>query len=198
MMAKAHIAIGMAAAYSIIGPDTLQEAMPVVAGSAIGCLICDLDCENKTEKADSSFWRIATTVIAVVTILEDYLLGGGMVEGLINSGNYIWCIGIAGFILTCTFASISTHRGFSHSLLALALESAFIWLVFPTMTVPFAIAFMSHVLLDLTNKKSVRLLYPAKKGLCLGWFYADRRANRVCELVGSVWLISIALATLFG
>ena len=51
MLAKAHIAVGMAAAFSIVRPETVAEALPVITGGALGCLICDLDCENKSEKS---------------------------------------------------------------------------------------------------------------------------------------------------
>lgn len=192
MLAKAHIVVGMAAAYSIMRPETAQDAMPVVAGAAIGCLICDLDCENKTERTQASHWRIVTWAIAAVALLEDYLIGKegqtGMCHELATSGSYAWCIGVVGFVLTCMFACISSHRGFSHSIIALILEAGAIWFIFPAMVLPFSIAFLSHVVLDLTNKKSVRLLYPSDRGFCLKWFYADRTANRFCEFAGAIWL----------
>ena len=56
MMAKAHITIGMAAAFTIVQPESIPEALPVIVGASLGCLICDLDCENKAEKSDSSHW----------------------------------------------------------------------------------------------------------------------------------------------
>ena len=61
---------------------------------------------------------------------------------------------------------------------------------------PFAIAFASHVLLDMMNKKSVRLFYPAKKGFCLKWFYADRLANKFFEIGGTVWFAAAVILCL--
>ena len=212
MLAKAHIAVGMAAAFSIMRPETVAEALPVIAGGALGCLICDLDCENKSEKSDSSHWRIVMSLVAAAALIEDHLLDAGMWRSLGQSGYYLWRLfgmsgdyaaspfaagaqylwfaGLAGFVITCVFAGGSGHRGFSHSLLAMGLETACLWLIFPAVAMPFAIAFSSHVLLDLMNKRSVRLLYPAKKGICLGWFYADRLANKVFAACGTVWLIA--------
>jgi inner membrane protein len=201
MLAKAHIAVGMAAAFSIVRPETVAGALPVIAGGALGCLICDLDCENKSEKSDSSHWRIVMTVVAAAALIEDYLLDAGMWRSIGQGSGplwslpgqvqqYLWFAGLAGFVITCVFASGSGHRGFSHSLLAMALETACLWLVFPATALPFAIAFSSHVLLDMMNKRSVRLFYPAKKGVCLGWFYADRLANKVVAAGGAVWLIA--------
>ena len=193
MLAKAHIAVGLAAAFSIIRPETVAEALPVIAGGALGCLICDLDCENKSEKSDSSHWRGVMALVAAAALIEDHLLDGGMWRSLGQSAQYLWFAGLAGFVITCVFAGGSGHRGFSHSLLAMGLETACLWLIFPAVAAPFAIAFSSHVLLDLMNKRSVRLLYPAKKGICFGWFYADRHANKVFAACGTVWLIAAIL-----
>ena len=218
MLAKAHIAVGMAAAFSIVRPGTVAEALPVIAGGALGCLICDLDCENKSEKSDSSHWRVVMVLVATAALIEDYLLDAGMWRSLGYSGNYLmdllgqnrdalsgssgqigmylWFAGLAGFVITCVFASGSGHRGFSHSLLAMALETICLWLIFPAVTVPFALAFASHVLLDIMNKRSVRLLYPSKRGFCLGWFYADKLANKVVTAGGTAWMIAAVILCL--
>ncbi len=194
MLAKAHIAVGMAAAFSIVRPETVLEALPVIAGGALGCLICDIDCDSPREKSDSSHWRVVMAFVAAAALIEDHLLDAGMWRQLGQNGPYLWFAGLAGFVLTCAFASVSSHRGFSHSLPALALETASLWLIFPSAAVPFAAAFASHIILDVMNKKPVRLFYPAKKGLCLKWFYADRLADKFFAAAGSVWLIVTLLA----
>ena len=149
---------------------------------------------------------------AAAALIEDHLMDAGMWRSLGRSGNYLgeligrsgaypvnspgqighylWFAGLAGFVIICVFAGGSGHRGFSHSLIALVLETFCLWLIFPAVAMPFAIAFISHVLLDIMNKRSVRLFYPAKKGVRLGWFYADRLANRVFEAGGMLWLIA--------
>jgi len=196
MLAKAHITVGMAAAFSILAPDSVPEALPVVAGASLGCLICDLDCENPKEKSDSSHWRIVMALVAATTLFEDYHIDAGMWRSLAQSGSYLWCAGVVGFALTCAFASVSSHRGFSHSLLALVLEAVSLWLVFPAAAPSFVVAFVSHQILDITNKKPVRVFYPAKAGLSLKLFYADRLANKVCAVVGTVWLVAAVVICL--
>ena len=64
------------------------------------------------------------------------------------------------------------------------------------MTIPFVITFVSHRILDMLNKRSVRLFYPAEKGVCLGMFYADRFANKVFALAGSMWLVTAVVLSL--
>lgn len=196
MLAKAHIAVGMAASFSIMRPETAAEALPVITGGALGCLICDLDCENRSEKSESSRWRLIMAVTAAAALIEDHLLGAGMWKSLGHGSSYLWFAGMAAFVIICIFASGSGHRGFSHSLLAMALETLCIWFIFPSAAEPFAIAFASHVLLDMMNKRSVRLFYPAKKGLCFGWFYADRLANKVFAAGGTLWLIAAVIICL--
>ena len=183
----------MAAAFSIMRPETAAQALPVITGGALGCLICDLDCENNAEKTESSHWRKVMMAVAAAALIEDHLLDAGMWRSLVQNGPYLWFIGLAGFVLTCAFATGSSHRGFSHSLLAMALETGFLWLIFPMTAAPFAISFASHIILDMMNKKSVRLLWPAKKGMRFGWFYADRLANKLFAAGGTVWLIAAVI-----
>ncbi len=123
MLAKAHITVGMAAAFTVIMPEDAAEALPVIAGASLGCLICDIDCDNAAERTDSSHWRKVMACIAAVSLAADHLLDAGMWRTLAQSSAYVWAAGIAVFVLTCAFASVSSHRGFSHSLAALALEA---------------------------------------------------------------------------
>ena len=190
MLGKAHLAIGMAAAFTVVMPDNLPAALPVITGAAAGSLICDIDCDSPAEKHDASRTRILAVIIAAAAIIYDKAIDGGMWRSAAESGSYMWCAGIAGLVITLAFANVSSHRGFSHSLLALILETGFIYLIFPKTVIPFVIAFVSHLILDISNKKKVRLFYPAKTGISLGLFYADRLANRVCEIAGVIWLIA--------
>ena len=140
-------------------------------------------------------------LVAAAALIEDHLLDAGMWRSIGHGGDflwgpsakigqYLWFAGLAGFVITCVFASGSSHRGFSHSLMAMALETICLWLIFPAVALSFAIAFLSHVLLDMMNKRSVRLFYPAKRGICLGWFYADKLANKVAAVCGTIWLVA--------
>jgi inner membrane protein len=172
-------------------PETMPAALPVIAGAAAGSLVCDIDCDSPRERQDASRQRILAVLITAAALIADKLSDAGMCRSLAQSGSYLWCAGIAGFVMTLAFANVSAHRGFSHSLTALALETFCVYLIFPQCALPFAAAFISHILLDMTNKKRVRLFYPAKKGVSLGLFYADRLANRVCEIAGTVWLILV-------
>ena len=211
MLGKAHITIGMASALTVMMPESMPAALPVITGAAAGCLICDIDCDSPREKSDTSRYRLLAVIIVVIALLADRAYGLGLIRAgsgaslqggelplsmwqtAAQNGAVMVCAGIAVFALTLTFANISSHRGFSHSLLAMALEAGSLYLVFPQTVPAFVIAFASHLLLDLTNKKPVRILYPVKKGFCLGLYYADRLADKVCAAIGGIWLIVMAL-----
>ena len=226
MLGKAHITIGMASALTVMMPESMPAALPVITGAAAGCLICDIDCDSPREKSDTSRYRLLAVIIVVIALLADRAYGLGLIRAgsrgaslpggelplsmwqtalpdgepplsmwqtAAQNGAVMVCAGIAVFALTLTFANISSHRGFSHSLLAMALEAGALWLIFPQTVTAFVTAFASHLVLDLTNKKPVRILYPVKKGFCLGLYYADRLADKVCAAIGGIWLIVMAL-----
>lgn len=196
MLGKAHLTIGMAAAWTLAMPETVPAALPVIAGAAAGSLICDIDCDSPSERNDASRQRVLAAVIVAAALIYDKAVDGGMWRSIAESGSYLWCAGVAGLVVTVAFANVSSHRGFSHSITAMLLETGFLYLIFPQCAKPFAIAFVTHILLDISNKKRVRLFYPAKKGVSLGLFYADRMANKVCEIAGAAWLILVIWASL--
>lgn len=91
-------------------------------------------------------------------------------------------------------AAISEHRKFSHSLLALGLFSIPLLFINNIIAFSFIIAFISHILLDVMNKREVYIFYPKNRGYCLKWFYADKTANIVFLVVG---IISVFLEVVF-
>lgn len=105
MMAKAHIAVGMAAAFTAMRPESIPEALPVVTGAALGCLICDLDCDNPRERTESSRYRVAMAVVAAAALIEDHLIGAGMWASVGNHGPYMVC-GFCGF---CSGLRVREH-----------------------------------------------------------------------------------------
>ena len=66
--------------------------------------------------------------------------------------------------------------------------AAFYFLYAPL--IPYVAAgFLSHMVLDLLNKKPVEIFYPYKKGVCLRLFSADGLANRLICTVSLVFVV---------
>ena len=191
MMSKTHIVVGMAAALTVLAPTDLKAALPVIAGSALGSLICDLDCRSQPSMKDAFTGRLIVAGIILFTVVLDYYLGTGIWMYLLNKNRERQIVGMLVFLILCTFVRNSGHRGFSHSLLALLLESTVLMLVMREVVPAFTVAFLSHIFLDLLNKRPIQLFFPWRKGFCFHLFYVDRIADKIILGIGSIWLAVI-------
>ena len=86
-------------------------------------------------------------------------------------------------------SAMSEHRKFSHSLIAMILFTIPLLFINNTIAVAFIIAFISHIVLDIMNKRGVYIFYPKDKGYCLKWFYADKIANSVFLVIGILAIV---------
>ena len=202
MMSTTHIVIGIAAALTVTQPDSAEALLPGIAGASVGSIICDIDCRGKRTGGsrsrmlrDAIIGRVIVAGLLVAVLFIDYWLGSPIFTR-INNLTPAFLIELFVFIVCCGFSFLSEHRGFSHSIIALGLYSGSLYVMITPVTVPFAIAFISHVLLDLFNRKPVRVLWPLKKGWCLKIFYADRKANTGMLIAGSAWLGVVILGFL--
>ena len=57
-------------------------------------------------------------------------------------------------------------------------------LIYPPMSMSFLAGYGSHLVLDLLNKRPLKLLYPLDDGICFGVFYSNREANTLCFYAG--------------
>lgn len=178
MMGKTHIAAGVTAAIAVSQPHNLGACLGTILAGAVGGLICDLDIRAQNSK-DARIARIILVSMIAGILLADWFLKAGMWQYLINHVGAPLVIGIAGFAGLSIFGSFTPHRSFMHSLLAFFLLTFTLGMVYLPLVPAFAAGFASHLLLDLTNKKSIQLLYPWKRGFCLKLFYADGAANVV-------------------
>lgn len=185
MMSKTHIAVGVAASLAILQSATLGEVFAAVIGGAVGGDICDIDCKPTDYVHDALYGRVIVSTIVSVMLLADYLTGAGLCASFVAHVGPGMALGIVGLVLAGILGYMSKHRSFAHSILCLAWMTVSLWLVSPVLAPPFAIGFVSHVALDLLNKKKVQLLYPLKAGaFSLGLCRADGLANTVLASAG--------------
>lgn len=59
-----------------------------------------------------------------------------------------------------------------------------VYLIYKPFSAPLAVAYFSHLVLDVLNKKKIPLFYPLKFGICLKLCYANKKANKVLMYVG--------------
>lgn len=191
MMSKTHIAVGLAASLAA-APATMEGLSYALMGGAIGSLICDIDrSSEKPSKDVKQGWGIAFTVFFTAFMHRSYAYWQTFkTENLLSHPLNLLLFAL--LIILLLIAINGEHRGFSHSLLMLAASAALIYFISKKTCLFYIIGYLTHILLDVLNRKPVRVFYPAK-GVCLNWFYADGIANRILLLLGTAGAIAALL-----
>ncbi len=182
-MSKTHLAIGLAASLAA-APPTAEGLSYALMGGAIGSMICDIDRGSTRPTKDlKQGWGLAFTIFFTAFMHKSYAYWQSFkAEHLLSNPLLLICLGL---LIVLLMASINgTHRGFSHSLLMFAGSSVLIYFISRKTCLFYCIGFLTHLLLDVMNKKPVQVFYPAK-GVCLSLFYANGLANRVLLLLGT-------------
>ena len=191
MMSKTHLAIGLSAALAV-APPTVEGMCYALMGGAIGSLICDIDRASKNPTADfKQGWIIACTVFSVGFLHESNELWQKFkLEYIFSNPQHLICLGV--LLILFLIAALGKHRGFSHSLLFFALSTTAVFLISRQTSLFYGIGFLTHLLLDLMNKKPVQIFFPAK-GFCLKLCYADGIVNQILMYGGFVacgWILA--------
>lgn len=191
MQGKTHIAGAVALTTLITQPKSVGGLLLCVGVSAVGGAICDIDVDgsigSKKLKQISGFGVVVVLLVAVAL-----LTGRAEFSKVIARDNSIvrTCFGIAMAFVVCWFGRKQPHRTFMHSILGVVLMSLASYLVFTEVWQYMAIGMVSHIALDLLNKKRIRLLYPLKKPkFALGFCTADSAVNTVLFYVFSVMCV---------
>ncbi len=185
MMGKTHLAVGLAASLAVTAPDTLPDCLTAVIGGCVGGVLADCDIlDNDHKLASFSVQFVAAGVTALALVL-DGVLNLGIVRAMMERQAAVTA-GMIAFAVLWLLGVFSGHRTFTHSVTALLLYTFAAYVIHPPLTVGFAAAYLSHLLIDLLNRKNLPLLYPLKSGICFKLFYADGLANRLFFLAGTV------------
>lgn len=184
MMSKTHIAAGVAASLLVLQPHTAAACIPVILGGAIGGLVSDVDIRANHHSRDAAQGRVIDAVLAAVLLLADWATAGQLREYFLAHLGAEQIVGVVLFLGVSAIGMLTAHRTFTHSLLGLVLFSGALWLACAPVVPAFAVGFVSHVLLDTTNKTPVRVLYPLRRGVSLGLCRADGTVNEVLLVAG--------------
>jgi len=193
MMNKTHYTVGLATSLAVICPQTFEEcALAVITGS-IGGVLADIDLLFNDSQSDTLVNHLTAPATALLAFVADLLFNLGICQAIADQPTRSM-LGIALFTALWFIGFFSKHRTFTHSLLGAAAFIAVMWVIHPPFILGFAAAYGSHLLLDVTNKRKLQLLFPFRVGVCFNLCYADGKANNI--LMKSGWMATAVLLTI--
>ncbi len=187
MLGKTHLAVGVAASLLFTQPKSWEELALAVGVGGIGALIPDIDVDTSGSHKYANKIIIFAVLAAVGIYAAEKIWNIGITAQILSDTNNIRiAIGTILFIAVCAFGKQQPHRSFMHSILALAILSFAIGLVWTDLVPYFMIGFASHLITDIFNYKKVRLLYPFSGGLAFKLFHANGLANGIFLSIGTI------------
>ena len=184
MLGKTHLAIGMAAALALIRPDTPAECFTALISGAVGGVLADMDTIRTDRRKGATQVHTFAAVMTAALLMLDSVLDTGLCAEIAQQNFNTIVAGTILFALLWVFGLCSDHRSFSHSLCAVCLFTWAVNMICPQMSRAFLTAYASHLVLDLLNKRSLKLFYPLDNGICFGVFYSNRKANKIFLYAG--------------
>jgi len=168
MLGKTHFSVGMAAGIAICRPQTMPMLIAGAGLAAFGGTICDIDVETSDAHEQVDRMLVVAVIMVAAVVVMDFIFRVGIYRRLMANSNIARVIiGSLAFLMICAFGKEQSHRSFMHSFLALAMLSICVYIIFPDMTPYFMVGFMSHMFIDVFNRKREKFFWPVGKGFCL-------------------------------
>ncbi len=184
MMGKTHLFVGAASALALSRPDTPEYCITAMIGGALGGIISDIDMHDNRSKKESLYARMLVLGLIAAGLITGKISADGILTEFIASPDKINLIGIGAFILLCIFGVIQPHRKFTHSVVAAILYSTAIGMIYMPLCVPFAAGFISHLAIDILNRKNLQLFWPLKTGVSFNLCYSNKLADKLFLIAG--------------
>ena len=188
---KTHVIVGAAA--GLVAASALEPGMAspaalacAAAGGALGGMLPDLDVRSTAHPLQERLARGGCAALLVAALALEAAASWPLARRAAEAGLEVVVAGAIALLALCCAARLSPHRGFSHSLAALAGFAAATWLVFPPLAPCVAAGMASHLALDVLGRRPVRLAWPARHGVCLGLCKTDGIVEACCLVAGLV------------
>ena len=196
MLGKTHVASGVATSLVVLHPNSLSGVIGAVIGGAVGGWMCDVDCKTQSQLKSSLHGFVLTAVITCLALYLDHLLDGNIYKSIVSKWELKKITGAILVLLGVVFGITSNHRSFTHSIFALLWFTFSFYLLCEPICAALGIGFISHLILDLPNKKGMQLFFPFKKKVCLNICSSDGKANSIIMIFATI--LSVALVSWFS
>lgn len=182
MMGKTHFTIGLATSLAIMQPESFNECAVALIAGAFGGVTPDNDLLDQTHSLSAQLYAMVTTFIV---LLADFFFKWGICEHIMANQTRAM-IGLIGFLVFWIIGCYTDHRTFTHSLTAMFIYSLFFGFIYEPFTLCFMAAYLSHLLLDMLNKKKVPIFYPLDFGIALKLCYANGKFDVALMYIGGI------------
>ncbi len=192
MQGKTHLVIGVALSLAVMRPATMPALVSGAGAAALGSVISDIDAGQSGAGHDATKVVASIVIAGVLVLLADLYFHLGLYTRLLKRGRETdFMLPLLLFILFAAVGMLTRHRSFMHSLPAMILFTACIWFMQRAMTPYFAIAYASHLLLDLTNRRGMRLFFPSRKLVSMKLFASNGWMDRILLMAGVIALVLV-------
>ena len=189
MTGRTHLAVGATAAMLVAGPAAgLVELASAAAGGAAGAVLPDLDVRDTSHPWRERLARVGAAALLICAIALDAARGGALMRAAAARGIGMMALGVVALAGLAVATRLSAHRGFSHSLAALAGFAAATWLACPPLAPSVALGFATHLALDALTYRGLRLFWPLRATL----------SARLCKTGGVIDACLLAGALVAG
>jgi inner membrane protein len=190
MEKKTHIVCANLVSLYLMKPDSISSLIFTCGFASLGGLVPDVDLKDST--SDKLLDRLMTALITVVimSFLIKYFFDINLyckIRERVDIFSYL--ISICLFIVVAYFGSKSSHRSFTHSILGLFIYSGILFYGFGFGVIPYFVSHLSHIILDLFNKKGVALFYPSKFRFCFELCDSNGKVNKFLFCLFSILIV---------
>ena len=119
MLSYTHIVIGVSASLALVEPNNKAQSLVVIGAASVGSIASDLDVKINKYSIDALYGRFMVMVILAAVALVDMQQRLGIYNYYVSLKGPTLYIGMFSFSLVILGCIFSSHRGFSHSFLAL-------------------------------------------------------------------------------
>ena len=197
MLGKTHFAVGIAVGLIVGQPQTIPALLAGIGVSALGGVLPDIDSGTSTAHKDADRIMAVSAAAAGSAAVAEAVFHVGIYSRLLQNGTIARAVlAVRLFLLVCFFGKEQPHRSFMHSLLALLFLTACVSQIFPDAVQYFAAGFLSHLVIDLLNRRRVHLFYPLGRGVCLNLCSSRGLVNQILFLSGGLASILLVLTAL--
>ena len=199
MEKKTHVMCANFVSLCLMRPSSISSLLVTCSVSTLGALVPDVDLKDST--SDKLFDRLMTSLITIVimSVFIKYFFDIDLYCKIKECSYINYLVSICLFIVMAYLGSKSSHRSFTHSILGLFVYTAILSYGFgSSVIVPYFISHLSHIILDLFNKKGVGIFYPSKFRVCFKLCESNGKVNRFLFILFSLLVVIVLVLISMG